>query len=135
MSQTELANENLPALLKVADRLARVLCDGARAGRSKKQLLATVTNQVRSFRFRCPVCVAEWPVMVLGRENARHICVVARRASFLNVRRRLEEHFCRVPLRCPVCPADDAERSVGDAADETEIGAHGTGVAVTTEKR
>ena len=73
--------------------------------------------------------------MLLGRENARHICVMARRASFLNVRRRLEEHFYRVPLRCPVCPSSDAERSVGDAADETEIGAHGTGAAVPAEKR
>ena len=36
MNQTELEDENLPTLLKAVDRLARVLCDGARAGAVKE---------------------------------------------------------------------------------------------------
>ena len=70
MNQTELENENLPTLLKAADRLARVLWNGARAGRSKKQLLATMTEQLRSLRARCPSCQAVWRVVLLGPADA-----------------------------------------------------------------
>ena len=59
MNQAEVENKNLTMLLKTADRLARALCDGARAGRSKKQLLATMNEQLRSVRARCPACAAE----------------------------------------------------------------------------
>ncbi len=105
MNQAEVENENLTMLLKVADRLARALCDGAKVGRSKKELLTAMTEQLRFVRARCPTCAAEWPVMLLGPEDARHICVVARRASFLNLRRRLEEHFRKARLKCPSCAA------------------------------
>ena len=72
MNQTELENENLPTLLKAADRLARVLWNGARAGRSKKQLLATMTEQLRSLRARCPSCQALWRVVLLTQLRLSH---------------------------------------------------------------
>ena len=133
MNQAALENACVPTLMKAADRLARILYDGARAGQSRKQLLATLTEQTRLIRGRCFGCGAEWPLMLLGREHARHICVVARRASFVSLRRRLEEHFRRAPLRCPRCVASDMERSASDAAGSAEICAHETGDFPTRE--
>lgn len=127
MNQTALEDAYIPTLMKAADRLAHVLCDGARAGLSRKQLLATLTQQTRSIRGCCLKCAAEWPLMLLGREQARHICVVARRASFVSLRRRLEEHFRKIPLRCPECAACEADRGVSDAAGLAESGRHETG--------
>ena len=117
MSQAEVEDMNRAMLLKMADPLARALFDGARAGRSKKELLATMNEQLRSLRARCPTCAAEWPVMLLGRDDARHICVVARRCSFLSLRRRLEEHFRGARLSCPSCPVSSEARNAEEAAD------------------
>lgn len=118
MNLATLEDVYIPTLTRAADRLARLLIDGARAGRSRKELLETLTARTRSIRGRCLVCATEWPLMLFGREQARHICVVARRASFVSLRRRLEEHFRRARLRCPVCTS---RRAVADA----ESGARG----------
>ena len=109
-------------LLKTADPLARALYDGARAGRSKKELLATMNQQLRSLQARCPDCAAEWPVLLLGHEDARHICVVARRSSFLNLRRRLEEHCRRARLKCPSCAFVDDNLMAKEGPDVAAVG-------------
>jgi hypothetical protein len=129
MNQAATEDEHLTTLFKTADRLARALCDGARAGRSKKQLLATMTEQLRSVRARCPACAAEWPVMLLGAEEARHICVVARRGSFLSLRRRLEEQFAKARLACPSCKASGGNGEVQDGPDAAETGGSEAAVA------
>lgn len=113
-----------PTLTRAADRLARVLIHGARAGRSRKELLATLVERIRLIRGHCLVCAAEWPLVLLGGEQARHLCVVARRASFVSLRRRLEEQFRTVPLRCPVCAARDAEGLASNNDGVAEGGEH-----------
>jgi len=122
LAQVELVSD--PTLMRAADRLARLLVDGARAARSRKELLATLAERIRLIRGHCLVCAAEWPLTLLGREQARHLCVVARRASFVSLRRRLEEHFRTVRLRCPVCAAREAGRVAGNTDGVAEGGAH-----------
>ncbi len=129
MNQSDVEHENLIIMRRAADRIARALCEGARRHQSKKQMLATLTDQVGPLRVRCPACSAEVSVL-LGRDDARHLCVVARRRSFLSLRRRLDEQFQRARLTCPSCTTraknpiaeegldatDDGPREGGDAA-------------------
>jgi hypothetical protein len=129
MNHAAVENENLRMLSKTADRPARALCDGARAGRSKKQMLTIVAGQLGSVPARCPRCKAEWPVMLLGAEEARHICVVARRGSFLSLRRRLEEQFAKARLACPSCMANGGNGEVQDGPDAAETGGSEAAVA------
>ena len=123
MNSTTLENAYIPTLTKAADRVARMLIDRAHAGQSRKQLLVALSARIRSIRCHCLVCRTEWSPMQLGQEDARHICVVARRASFVSVRRRLEEHFRKAPLRCPACAARGTEGLAGDSAGLAESGA------------
>lgn len=122
MNPVAVENENRTMLLKTADPLARALYDGARAGRSRKALLATMNEQLRSLRARCPTCGAEWPVLLLGREDARHICVVARRTSFLSLRRRLEEHCRKARLKCPSCAVSAQNLAAKEGPNAAEMG-------------
>lgn len=124
MNSATAENMSDTTLMQVADRLARVLIHGARAGRSRKELLATLTSRIRLIRGHCLVCATEWPLTLLWGEQARHLCVVARRASFVSLRRRLEEQLRTVPLRCPVCAARDAEGVTSNSAGVAEGGAH-----------
>ena len=124
MNQTAHEQTHIPVLARAADRLARVLHEGGRAGWPRKRMMAILAQRTRSIRAYCPTCAAEWPLVPLGQEDARHICVGARRVSFVTLRRRLEEHFHRVPLRCPACAARGAEGLAGDSAGLAESGAH-----------
>jgi hypothetical protein len=124
MNLAQVEHVSDPTLMRAADRLARSLIDGARAGRSRKELLATLTARIRLIRGHCLVCAAEWPLVLFGREQARHLCVVARRASFVSLRRRLEEQFRTVPLRCPACAARDAEGLASNNDGVAEDGEH-----------
>lgn len=135
MNQAEVKKENLTTLRMAADRTARALCAGVRRDRSKKQLLAILAEQIRSLRIRCPACPAEVPVL-LGPADARHICVVAKRSSFVNLRRRLEEYFRTARPKCPSCTAkadNPAAEEGPDVPDEKprESGGVAEGVART----
>ncbi|MBN2561550.1 MAG: hypothetical protein JXQ75_11530 [Phycisphaerae bacterium] len=124
MNSATVENMSDSTLMQVADRLARVLIHGARAGRSRKELLATLTARIRLIRGHCLVCATEWPLTLLGQDQARHLCVVARRASFVSLRRRLEKHFRTVLLRCPACAARDAEGVSSNSDGVAEGGEH-----------
>jgi hypothetical protein len=120
MNQIAHEQTHIPVLARAADRLARILHEGGRAGWPRKRLLAMLAQRTRSIRAYCPKCAAEWPLVSLGQEDARHICVVARRVSFVTLRRRLEEHFHRAPLRCPACTARDKACATGGGAGVAE---------------
>jgi hypothetical protein len=139
MNQAEVENGNLNILMRAAEAMALTLCEGARKDQSKRQLLATLNKQMGSLRVRCPACAEALPVL-LGQEDARHICVVARRSNFLTVRRRLEEHFRKARLKCPSCAARAENRGANeepDVADEnpgkSDRVAEGTACTATRE--
>lgn len=114
-------NEKRPKHQAVADYLARTLCEAARAGQSRKQLSATITAKLKAVRARCQRCQAEWPVMLLGRDAVQKICVVARRSSFLVVRRRIEEQLKMIQMTCPSCSTKQADGDAEpDGADRIE---------------
>jgi hypothetical protein len=134
MNPAEVKRDNLIILRRAADRMARALCEGVRSDRPKKQLLTIVTEQIGSLRVRCPACAADVPAMLLGRDDAHHVCVVARRSSFMSLRRRLEEYFRRARLKCSSCEVmtqDFAAEEGPDVADEgpREGGGASVGVA------
>lgn len=140
MNQAEVEDVNHTMLTRVADRIARALCAGARKGLSKKQLLAIAIEQIRSVRVRCPACMTDVPVMLLGRDDARHVCIVARRTNFVNLRRRLEDHFLKARLMCPSCKATAQDLATevvrgyaGDGPCETSNEAAGAVCAAGTE--
>ena len=133
MNPVEVKRDNLIILRRAADRMARALCEGVRSDRSKKQLLTIVTEQIGSLRVRCPACAADVPAMLLRRDDAHHVCVVARRSSFVSLRRCLEEHFLKARLMCPSCKAmtqDFAAEVEPDVADEEPRGGGGASEGV-----
>lgn len=140
MNAADVTKANLVVVRTVADCMARDLCEAVRRDWSRKRLLAIVTGRIRSVRVRCPACMTDVPVMLLGRDDAQHICIVARRSNFLSLRRRLEERFLKVRLMCPSCKAiaqdlaaEDVQASAGDEPCETSNEAAGAACAAGTE--
>jgi len=138
MNAAEVKKANFVVVRTVAERMARDLCGAVRRDWPRKRLLAIVTEQVRSVCIRCPACMTDVPVMLLGRDDAQHVCIVARRSNFLSLRRRLEERFLKARLMCPSCKAmtqdlaaEDVQASAGDepceAGDEAPGAAWGAG--------
>lgn len=127
MDQRDVENENLRRSRQAADAIASALCDGVKAGHPRKRLLATIAAQLRPFRVQCPACQREMPVMLLGQDAARHMCVVARRSNFLTLRRWLEEQFERVRPVCASCAARTKHGPEDDeCADAVAMDAAGT---------
>ena len=88
---------------RVPDVLARLLCEKVRRGKNRKQLLAAALKWQASVRAVCMGCGTRWPIVLLGHDDMQHICVVAKRSSFLSLRRRLERHYRQLRLTCPAC--------------------------------
>lgn len=130
MNQAEVEDGNHTILTRVADEIARALCEGARKVRSKKLLLSVLAEQLEPVRVRCPACQTEVPAMLLGREDAEHICVVARRTNFVNLRRRLEDHFRSARPKCQRCIAVAQSRAAKVAADGADEGPPESGGAI-----
>ena len=115
-----------PRSQPIADQLAHALCKSVSARQSRKQLEATVAARLKPLRARCLRCHAEWPVMLLGREALHRICVVARRSSFLTLRRRIEEQVGKARLACPSCAAKRGDDNVGQPQGADKAGEHVT---------
>lgn len=103
MNQTGIEQKNQNAAMRAADRIARTLCSAASAGRSSKQLGLILAHELKFVCARCLVCGTEWPLITLGRDTAHRIGVVAKRARFLSLRRRLEALVLAVRPSCATC--------------------------------
>ncbi len=120
---SKIVDKNLKGLChqSVAEYLARALCEGARAGQSRRQLSVRLTAKLKKVRARCQRCQAEWPVLLLGRDAIQKICVIARRSSFLVVRRRIEEQVRTIRMTCPSCSTKQEDGDAGpEGADRIE---------------